>query len=179
VRTAAQDLWSALEHHLGYKPPRRTRSAAKTQLQILGRTLSTVDEHFNFLYEELNQYRESESYRNADPLTAEILPAVLGEAGIICAQRDVNNILKFLYSRGVETVGDFLELATPRRLELIRNTYLSTIGRQPVPLDVTATLAAIRGSEDQAEEERRIQLQIEYRGAWDEIRQEFVKIGNE
>ena len=100
------DLWSALEHHLGYKPGRRAHTAAKRQLKILSNMLGAIDENFNFLYEELNRFQEEVSYREIDPLEVENLPSVLAEFGISCAQRDLNNIIKFLYSRGVETVRD-------------------------------------------------------------------------
>ncbi len=175
VRTAAQDLWSQLEHHLGYKPLKRTHSAAKKQLRILSQMLGAIDENFNFLYEELNRFQEELSFGPMDPLTAEKLPAVLAEMGISCAQRDINNILVFLYSRGIETVQDIWDIATPRRIEIIRNTYLSTIGRLPFNLEIVATLAALRGAGDETEEIQRIKLQIAYRGAWDNIRQEFVQ----
>jgi putative GTP pyrophosphokinase len=178
VRTAAQDLWSQLEHHLGYKPLRRTHSAAKTQLRILSQMLGAIDENFNFLYDELNRFQEEHSFAPTDPLTAERLPAVLGEIGISCAQRDINNILVFLSSRGIDTVKDVWDIATPRRIEIIRNTYLSTLGRLPFNLEVIATLAAMRGADTEDEEIQRIKLQIAYRGAWDNIRQEFVQEEN-
>lgn len=175
VRTAAQDLWSQLEHHLGYKPLKRTHSAAKKQLRILSQMLGAIDENFNLLYEELSRFQEEHSFAPADPLTAEKLPAVLGDIGISCAQRDINNILVFLYSRGIETIKDVWDIATPRRIEIIRNTYLSSVGRLPFNLEIIATLAAIRGAADEDEEIQRIKLQIRYRGAWDNIRQEFLQ----
>ncbi len=174
VRTAAMDLWSALEHHLGYKPGRRTHTAAKRQLRILSNMLSTIDEHFNFLYEELSRFQDERSFSTDDALTPEILPAVLNEVGVSCAQRDINNIIKFLYSRGVEHARDIIEIATPSRIEIIRNTYLSSLGRLPQSLEMVATLAALRGAEHEDEETQRIKLQIAYRGAWDDIKQEFT-----
>jgi putative GTP pyrophosphokinase len=174
VRTAAMDLWSALEHHLGYKPGRRTHSSAKRQLYILSNMLGAIDENFNFLYEELNRFNQERGWNTDDVLTPEILPGVLEEVGVSCAQRDINNIIKFLFSRGVERVRDVFELATPRRIEIIRNTYLSSLGRLPVSLELIATLAALRGAEREREEIRRIKLQLAYRGAWDDIKQEFT-----
>lgn len=174
VRTAVMDLWSALEHHLGYKPGRRTHTSAKRQLRILSNMLGAIDENFNFLYEELNRFQEDSGWQPHDLLTPEILPPVLDEVGITCAQRDINNIIKFLLSRGVERVRDVFELATPRRIEVIRNTYLSSLGRIPVSLETVATLAALRGAQSEDEETRRIKLQIAYRGAWNDIKQEFT-----
>jgi putative GTP pyrophosphokinase len=172
VRTVAQDLWSALEHHLGYKPAKRTHSTARRQLRILSGMLSAIDENFDLLYAELSRFQKEMEYEPDEPLTVETLPSVLSEVGIVCAQRDINNILKLLDSRGVQTVRDMLELATPRRLDIIRNIYHSTIGRHPADLELVANLAAMRGSRSESEEIQRIKMQIAYRGAWDSIRRE-------
>lgn len=174
VRTLAQDLWSSLEHNLGYKPGWRSQVTARRQLKILAKHIANIDEHFNFLYEELNRFQQEREYAPHDPLSVESLPAVLAEVGISCAQRDLNNIIKFLYSRQVVTVRDLRDLVTTRRLEIIRNTFVSVAGRNPVNLEVIAALAAVRGAADEEEEIQRIKLQINYRGAWDEIRQEFA-----
>jgi putative GTP pyrophosphokinase len=172
VRTVAQDLWSALEHHLGYKPAVRTHSSARTQLKILSGMLSAIDENFDLLYGELSRAVLDKVHDQDEPLNAENLPAVLAEVGVGCAQRDINNILKLLCSRGVETVRDLLVLATPRRIDTIRNTYHSILGRHPSNLEVIANLAAVRSSKDEAEEILRIKMQIAYRGAWDSIKRE-------
>jgi hypothetical protein len=174
VQTVAQELWSEMEHHLGYKPGRRTNVATRRQFRILAKMLSAIDDHLDLLYEELNRYQEEQVYGDGDPLSAENLAPVLGEFGIACAQRDVNNILKFLESRGVETVHRMRRLATPRRLAIIRTTYLSATGRLPASLEVIASLAALEGAADEGAEVARIRSQIAFRGAWDAIRQEFL-----
>jgi ppGpp synthetase/RelA/SpoT-type nucleotidyltranferase len=172
VRTAVQDLWSTLEHYLGYKPIKRTHSTAKTRLRILSKMLEAIDEDFNFLYEELNRSQDEQEYSASTVLTAEVLPSVLAEVGINCNQRDINNILTLLYSRGIEKVQQILDLATPRRLEIIRNTYLSVAGRDPVNLEIIATLASIYGAADDDEETQRIKLQIDFLSTTALIRQE-------
>ncbi len=172
VRTAAQDLWSTLEHHLGYKPTKRTNSMAKAQLRILSGLLRVVDENFNLLYDELNTFHDDRQYSTTDELNVEILPSVLSEVGLNCNQRDINNILTLLFSRGIDTVGELLELATPSRLQIIRNTYVSVAGRDPSNLEVIATIAAVRGTSNDSEAIRRIKLQIDYLGATDAIRQD-------
>jgi putative GTP pyrophosphokinase len=173
LRTAAMDLWSALEHHLGYKPGRRAHTAAKRQLRILSNMLEAIDENFDFLYQELNRFQDRSKWDSEDSLTPENLPPVLNEIGISCAQRDVNNIIKFLISRGVETLGDVLSLATPRRIEIIRNTYLSARGRLPSGLEIIATIAGLRGAESEDEEIQRIKVQIAYNDAWVNMQKEF------
>ena len=175
VQTVTQDLWSTMEHHLGYKPMKGTHIAARRQFLILAQMLGAIDEHFNLLYEELNRYQEDVTYDDSDDLDAENLPSVLAELGISCAQRDINNILKLLYSRGLKTVHDLRSVASPMRLALIRNTYLGVTGRLPANLEVIASLAAVRGARDETAEIDRIKSQIAYRGAWDSIRQEFTE----
>jgi putative GTP pyrophosphokinase len=177
VRTLGQELWSTMEHHLGYKPGRRPNMAARRQFIVLSKMIAAIDEHFNVLYEELNRSQEQVDYEDADPLNPENLPPVLAEVGVSCAQRDMNNILKFLYSRGVESVGDMRELATPSRIDVIRHTYMSETGRAPANLEIIAALAAVRGAprlQEEGEVRRIIKSQIAYRGAWDSIRQEFI-----
>ncbi len=175
IQTAAQELWSAMEHHLGYKPGGRTSVAARRQFKILATLVSAIDDHFDLLYDELNRYQDEQTYDDGDDLTVENLPPVLAEHGIACAQRDINNILKFLYSRGVERVRDVRALATPKRLSIIRSTYLAVSGRHPLNLEVIATLAALRGATSERAEVERIKAQISYRGAWDAIRSEFLQ----
>jgi putative GTP pyrophosphokinase len=174
IRTMAQDLWSILEHYLGYKPLKRTNSFAKTQLKLLSKLVGVIDENFNFLYEELSRSQDEHEYNTDEILTSEALPSVLAEIGLSCAQQDINNILKFLYSRGIEKVKQLLKLATNERMEIIRNTYLSILGRSPTNLEIIATLANMRGAKNEKEEKQRIKLQIEYRGIWDEIRKDYV-----
>lgn len=173
VRTVAQELWCVTEHYLGYKPVKRPNVAAKRQFKILSNMINAIDQQFNFLYEELNRYQEEVTYRGSDPLDAENLPPVMAEIGVSCAQRDINNIIKFLYSRGLETVSDLRNVATPRRLEIIRNTYLSTTGRLPLSLEVIATIAALRDATNEDEEVQLIKSQIAYRGAWDRIQRDL------
>lgn len=175
VQTLAQETWSAIEHHLGYKPGKCISLAAQSQFKILSKYISAIDEHFNLLHEELNHLQEEVTYSQEDFLNAENLPSVLADMGISCAQRDLNNILKFLYSRGVEHVADLRGLGTAKRLATIRNTYLAVAGRPPVNLEIIATLAALRGAANGSEEVERIKAQIAYRGAWESIRQDLLR----
>ncbi len=173
VRTLSQELWSVLEHHLGYKPGTRTNVTAQQQFRILSKLICAIDEHFNLLYDELNRFQQEASYQAEDELSAENLPSVLAEVGVSCTERDINNILRLLYSRGVTCVGEIRSLATANRLAIIRNTYLSVTGRSPWNLEVIATLAALKGAADDTEVVSRIKSQIEYRGTWDSLRQDL------
>jgi putative GTP pyrophosphokinase len=175
VRTLAQELWSTMEHHLGYKPGRRPHLGARRQFKVLSKMIAAIDEHFNVLYEELNRFQEEIDFEDGDALNPENLPPVLAEVGISCAQRDMNNILKFLFSRGVETVRDMRALAQPGRIDVIYHTYLSETGRAPAHLEVLAALAALQGAPPEEGQIRRVvNSQIAYRGSWDSIRHEFT-----
>jgi len=162
VRTMAQELWSELEHTLAYKPENRTHFSAKRRLQILSREIGAIDEQFNLLYEELMHSQETATYQDEDRLNFENLPKVFLEVGVKCTLVDLNPILKLFRSRGVDTIKDLLLIATPRRLETIRNTYISSLGCTPDSLELSSALAALKGVKSEEVEIERIKSQIEY-----------------
>ena len=165
MRTLAQELWSELEHVLAYKLDSRTNYSAIRRFNILSKELNAVDEHFNLLYEELIHNQEMARYEDADVLTSENLPAVLKGIGVQCSFKNLRGILKLLASRGITTVGNLLELGTPRRLETIRNTYLSSTGHTPGSFEIISTLASLKGSKPSSEI-RRINAHIKYGMSW-------------
>jgi putative GTP pyrophosphokinase len=162
VRTLAQELWSELEHVLSYKPETRTHFSAKRRFKILSREVGVIDEHFNLLYEELIHNQELAAYKDSDILTFENAPKVLIEIGVQCALTELNPILKALFSRGIYLIGDLLEIATPRRLVTIRNTYISKIGHAPNNLELISALAMLKGVDSKETEIERIKSQIDY-----------------
>jgi putative GTP pyrophosphokinase len=170
VRTMAEDLWGEIEHILGYKPEKRTSFAVKKQFQILSKQIAAIDEHLNFLNEELLRFQKEVTYKDSDPLNAENLPPVLAECSIGCAQKEIDGLLKILFSRGVSTVGDLRGIASPSRLERIRNVYRSEKGRAPIDFEVVANLATVSGATDTQEEINLIKTQIAYLDAWDNLR---------
>lgn len=165
MRTLTQEMWSELEHGLAYKLDSRTNYSAMRRFNILAKELSAVDEHFNLLYEELIHNQEIAQYKDADMLTFENLPAVLRGIGIQCSFKDLRGILKLLASREIITVSDLLELGIPRRLETIRNTYLSSTGHTPNSFEFISTLASLKGSKPSSEI-RRIKAHIRYGESW-------------
>jgi putative GTP pyrophosphokinase len=181
VRTLAQEFWSEMEHILAYKSETHANFSARRRLQTLSREISAIDEHFNLLYEELVQNQVEAHYTNSDSLGVENLPAVLRELGVACqqengmhcAQQDFDKILSMLYSRGIRSVGELRALATPTRLEIIRNTYVSKLGRPPTGLEMMATLASLTGLENSDEEMRRISSHIDYFQSWSTYRDRF------
>ena len=166
VRTLAEDIWAEIEHVLGYKPSKRTSFAVSKQFRILSAQLQAIDEHFNFVYEELCRFQEESAYSDSDPLNAENLAAVLAPVGLKCSQREVDSLLKVLVSRGVRRVRDFREVATIAGIELIRNTYVNVAGRAPSTFEVVANIANLHRVPE-AEASEAVRGQIQYLQAWD------------
>ena len=161
VRTLAQELWSELEHVLSYKPETRPHFSAKRRFQILSREVSVIDEHFNLLYEELIHNQETVSYTDSDVLTFENTPKVLMEIGIQCAITELNPILKTLFSKDIQTIGELLRIATPIRLVTIRNNYIALTGHAPSNIELISALSVLRGAQSKEIEIERIKAQIE------------------
>lgn len=170
VRTVAEHLWGEIEHILGYKPDKRTSLAVRKQFQIISSQLTAIDEHFNLLFEELTRFQQEVTFVEGDPLNAENLPAVLRDINVGCAQREIDGLLKLLNSRGIETVGMLLDVATGARMEIIRNTYRLQDGRSPDNFEIVASLAAIKGVEEQDKIIDSIKTQINFLKAWEEIK---------
>lgn len=168
VRTLAQEVWGELEHVLSYKPETRPHFSAKRRFQILSREIEVIDEQFNLLYEELIHSQEIASYKDSDTITFENAPKVFNEIGIQCALTELNPILKVLFGREIFTVGELLEIAIPRRLSTIRNTFVARVGHAPCNLDLMTVLAVLKEVKSKDIEIERIQSQI------DVIRQKFM-----
>lgn len=170
VRTLAQDVWGEIEHILGYKPEKKTSFAVRKQFWILSKQLSAIDEHFNFLYEELGRFQEEVDAKDKDPLNAENLPALVSDIGVGCAQKEVDGLLKLLHSRGIDTAGALRELAIPRRIEMIRHQHLTQTQRAANNFEILATLATLRHAKTQDEESALIKAHLEYLEAWDALK---------
>jgi len=178
LRTLTEDTWGEIEHILGYKPDKRTSFAVRKQFQIISKELRAIDEHFNFLYEELYRFQEEVTYKDSDPLNAENLPPVLNEIGLGCAQQEIDGLLKLLNSRGKNSVGSLLKIATPKNLEIIKSTYRSSEGRPPNNFEIVANLANLDGSEKETDVPEKVNAQIAFLNAWEELKQIFIdKIG--
>jgi len=166
-------VWGEIEHVLGYKPEKRTSFAVRKTFQILSSQLTAIDEHFNLLYEELSRFQEEVNYPDTNPLNAENLPPVLNDLGIGCAQREIDGLLKLLASRGFRSVGDLRKEASERRLEIVRNTFRSSEGREPGNFEVVAGLAAIRGVDDEDGIAAAVREQIAFLEAWLKMRKDI------
>jgi putative GTP pyrophosphokinase len=173
VRTVIEDAWSNIEHVLGYQPQMGTAFPVSKQFRIVNRQLFGLDEHLDFLSQELARFQEEGYYSDADPLNAENLPSVLSELAIECAQHEIDGLLRILRSRGVSSVGVLRELGSRRMVEQIRDVYSDMTGRQPSSFETVANLANVHGVEDVDEQEGRIRAQIAFLDAWDRLHVEL------
>jgi putative GTP pyrophosphokinase len=173
VRTIVEDAWSEVEHILGYKPGRHTSLAVRKQFQIISHQLVAIDEHFNFLGEELARYQVEAPVRDENPLNAENLPKVLSDMQLGCAQKEIDGLLKVMASRGIESVGALRGLGTPSNVELIRHTYLNTDGRAPSNFELVANLANLAGLDTENLKVERIRAQIEFLNLWVQIKNDL------
>ncbi len=174
VRTLAQELWSEMEHILAYKSTKKATFSMKRRFQILSSQINSMDEHFNLLYEELIQDQEKYQYEEDDELSPENLSTTLSLVGIRCAQQNFDTIISILNSRGIETIKDFLNLATPERLETIRNTYITVTGRPPNNFELVASLGALKGIHPHENESQHVESHIEYSRFWNKFRKQFM-----
>jgi len=170
VRTLTEDTWGEVEHLLGYKPEKRTSFAVRKQFQIISKLLAAIDEHFNFLFEELSRFQAEVDYDENDLLNAETLPPELASLGLGCAQNQIDGLLKLLTSRNVETILSLRTLAQQRVLEIIRNTYTLIKGRPANNFEVVANLANLTGCNEEAEQIERIKEWIAFLDTWDELK---------
>ena len=174
VRTLGQELWSEMEHILAYKSTRKANFSAKRRFQILSNQINSIDEHFNLLYEELIQDQTKTTHDENEELRPENLPYTLSLIGIRCAQQDFDTIISILKSRGVHTINDFIALANPKRLETIRNTYITVTGRPPDSFELIASLGSLKGIPNGENEIQHVESLIEYSRFWNKFRKQFV-----
>ena len=173
VRTMVEDVWGEIEHILGYKPEKRTSFAVRKQFKILSTLLQSVDEHFNFLFEELSRYQEESAYRDNDLLNAENLPPVLADLGVGCSQREIDGMLKILASRKLVLVADLRRVATLPRIETIKNTIRSEEGRDPKNFEIVATIATTSDMEEESHLVEYVKSQLLFLRAWDGLKDDF------
>lgn len=170
VRTLAQDLWSEIEHVLGYKPKKLTSMSVTRQFSILGKQLTAIDEYFDYLYEELRKYQQESTFKPGDPLNAENLPAVLARMDLACAQKEIDGLLRLLNSRRLGTAGALLELGTSDRIARIRQVITKVKETEPTDFEVIANLAGLAELKDPEQEVRAITAQTELLRLWDALK---------
>lgn len=172
LRTMAEDTWGQVEHQLGYKPGKGTTMAVRQQFRIIANHLGAVDEHFDFLRSELEFLQGASRPEDKELLSTENLPQVLQDLHLRCAQQEIDGLLKLLFSRGIEKVGEFRSTANPSRLQLIQNEHQAKLGRPPTVFDVVSNLANLKDCTDRDQEIRQIDAQIQYLITWNALRRQ-------
>ncbi len=172
LRTITLNTWGEIEHVLGYKPGKRTSFAVQKQFHIISSLLTAIDEHFNFLYEEQLRFRDEKEIGENDPLNAENLPAILDKFSLGCAQQEIDGLLKLLASRGITTVKELTDSASPERISTIQNTYRSHEGRDPIDFEVVANLAATFRIAEQDEIQEMVKAQIDFLKTWENLKRQ-------
>jgi putative GTP pyrophosphokinase len=173
VRTLAEDAWGEIEHILGYKPDKRTSFAVKQQFRIISAILSAIDQHFNFLYDELRRFQHDVEFEQHDTLNAENISAALADCGVGCTQRDIDGALKALASAGVTSIGKLQSIATARRCDVIHHTYMSEEGRVPTNFEMIAALASIGATPDPHDAEL-VRANIKMLRTWNQLQQDMA-----
>lgn len=170
VRTAAEDLWAEVEHLLGYKEGKDTAFGVKRQFQVIAAHLAAIDENFDSLAYELKRLQDqSRVLRPDDRLNAETLPAALQNLGIGCDQDEVNPLLRILFSRSVETVGELSARATMQHLTVIKDTFYEFMSRPATNFELVAVIAMMSGGEDEKEIAKLTRINIKYLEAWNAL----------
>ncbi|MCL2137777.1 MAG: hypothetical protein FWH40_09755 [Coriobacteriia bacterium] len=170
LRTIIEEAWGEIEHQLGYKPEKKTTLAVRKQFKIITSYLSAVDEHFDFLRYELQYLQQNLEIESRNPLNAENLPSILHENNIIVSRRELDGLLKLLFSRGITTVAEFQQVATPGNLTLIDNRYFATQNRLPSTFEKIANLANMKDCNDIEILTQRIDAQIDLNNTWLQLR---------
>ena len=173
VRTLAEDAWGEIEHILGYKPDKRTSFAVKQQFRIISAILSAVDQHFNFLYDELRRFQQEVQFEQQDTLNAENISAALADCGVGCTQRDIDGALKALASAGVTTVDKLHAIATVRRCDVIHHTFMAEEGRAPTNFEMIAALASIGATSDPHDAEL-VRANIRMLRTWNQLQRDMA-----
>jgi len=57
--------------------------------------------------------------------------------------------------------------ATPKKIEIIRNTYRSHAGREPIDFEVVANIAATAHIKDTADVQKMVEAQIDFLTTWE------------
>lgn len=158
VRTVAEELWGEIEHHVGYKPDRRTAFSVQRQFRVISEHLQAVDMHLDFIYDEMQRFQSDYTVEPTDRLNAENLPVVLSNLGIRVVQHELGPVSDVLLLFDVVTVEDLNRRATYQCLERVRSSWMRRleVGREPSALMVLNVIASFDGTPTDDEIESRV-----------------------
>ncbi|MFC1554509.1 hypothetical protein ACFL7D_07745 [candidate division KSB1 bacterium] len=164
VRTLAQEFWSEMEHLLSYKSEMQSDFLTKRKFKIMSKEINAIDEHFNILYDEFLFRQKKAKFSGRDRITSENLPAILSEFNLRCTLLELREIVKILNSRKIKYVNEFMDLATPGRIEMIRNHIVSKLGFNPSTAEVLTILISMKDIKANTSDIRHIIKQISLYG---------------
>lgn len=172
VRTLTQHVWSEIEELLGYKPDDKKQPSyfLRKQFHIICSHLTTIDEHFDLLLDEVNRQQSEITFNDDSSLSVENLPSVLNSNSIGCAQKEILIFLNLLNDRGIKTVGSLRKTISSVSIDLIRDIFRNYRSREPENAEIVASIAAARGLDSRDEIIKAIEIQINFLELWQKLK---------
>jgi ppGpp synthetase/RelA/SpoT-type nucleotidyltranferase len=143
TRTMVEEVWSEVEHQLGYKPQQGTELSVSRQFRVIGNHLFAIDDHFDYIYDRLIylQAEADQQDRDEDKLNAENLPRLLAPYHYRVKQGELDRLLEILDIYEVKTVADLRKRAKPEVIEAINSEYSKrNHGHRPSAFHLISTL---------------------------------------
>ena len=123
VRTIAEELWGEIEHHIGYKPERRTAFSVQRQFRVISEHLRAVDMHLDFIYDEMQHFQSNMILRPEDQLNAENIPVVFSELQIPVTQNELGRISELMTAYKISTIEQLQSAAPYQCLSDIKDAW--------------------------------------------------------
>ncbi len=163
ARTMLEEVWGEVEHQIGYKPDRQTSFSVKRQFRVISGHLAALDDHFDFLYNEIAFQQANSTPEDNDPVNAENLPRVLRTMEIIVLQKEIAGLLRVLNDYGIETVGGLMAIGRIELVEAIQSEYRHLqSGRTPTAFDVIPILVLMNHRSTAEDAKRTLRTHMEW-----------------
>ena len=163
VRTMVEDVWSEVEHQLGYKEFQGSEFNVARQFRVISSHLNAVDDHFDYIYDRLKYLQSESDPQPDDEMNAENLPQVLAKYECRLLQGQVDRLLEILNIHRVKKVRDLRARARPEIVEAVKAEYHRlTHGQQATAFDLVAALVYLQpgDTEERAREVTRSNLSL-------------------
>jgi ppGpp synthetase/RelA/SpoT-type nucleotidyltranferase len=170
VRTLVDHLWSNFEHRLGYRERALPRAEIADAYYRIADDLMRLERDVDALHRELSQRQSDVTVPDEAILSPESLPTVLREAGVACAQGEIDGLLKILASRDVKTVEQLRARLGPANLQAISDTYLESAGWTPTAFEVVTTAAGTQPEDPASVVADIARTNIAYLAGWSQLR---------
>ncbi len=125
--------------------------------------LAALDDHFDFLYNEIAFQQANSTPEDNDPVNAENLPRVLRTMEIIVLQKEIAGLLRVLNDYGIETVGGLMAIGRIELVEAIQSEYRHLqSGRTPTAFDVIPILVLMNHRSTAEDAKRTLRTHMEW-----------------